>query len=516
MTLSAQSPIPTRSEGIKYRYAQNQHTEVVDINNLNAKNDRADYICLGCGGILRPAFGTKRKSHFRHKVAQECSPETYLHKMGIKLFYSTYLDCLEKKIPFHIDIPQKNICTTCQEGPCFQSVSYINQDLTEKFTDISVETHTNVDGDVFVPDILLSCPNGDMLYVEIVVTHFSTDEKIGSGIPIIEFQLKSEEDLELIKGRKFSHQNDAFLFHNVDDTEKVCDVSATCSKWQEKIKALSLQRMAKETFVNTYNEALTSGKPFYIHYSVPVICNYCEDNSCLVDTKSESVDLTQHFHDVRCENNSDSEILTAYLINESGRKLYFETKSLLSEKSFSKGEQAIIFDIQNESDIEILSLGSLYPTSHPDKKNIVSTYAQMLSSVNFNPKEDRGNRGDECTNWETYFIVFKSGKSVLKSLSKYEWKELQRKNNITYFREVDHEGPNAYIAEVELAYRNGAHIKNCYLCRYHAGANNSYRNDEGGIFCKHLKKRHRSNHACDCPAYKPDENVFGSVRYRAW
>ena len=47
----------------------------------------------------------------------------------------------------------------------------------------------------FIPDILLTGPGGDQLFLEIAVNHKSSQDKIASGYPIIEIAIASEEDI---------------------------------------------------------------------------------------------------------------------------------------------------------------------------------------------------------------------------------------------------------------------------------------------------------------------------------
>jgi hypothetical protein len=103
----------------------------------------------------------------------------------------------------------------------------------------------------------------------------------------------------------------------------------------------------------------------------------------------------------------------------------------------------------------------------------------------------------------------------------YKYFECQ-KNSSGYVKEVDSEGHETFIREVEAAFSSGVAIKNCYLCRYHSGANhyqNFERKGSGGIFCKHLKITCGSNQAAKCEFYRPDKSVFGTERYpqrRRW
>jgi hypothetical protein len=84
-----------------------------------------------------------------------------------------------------------------------------------------------------------------------------------------------------------------------------------------------------------------------------------------------------------------------------------------------------------------------------------------------------------------------------------------------YSKKVDQDDHETFIEEVEAAYLKGLLVKNCYLCRYHTGANNYYNLNElrKGVFCKFLKVTCSSNQASSCAYYKSDKKVIGTVRY---
>ncbi|MHB8087993.1 MAG: competence protein CoiA family protein [Anaerolineaceae bacterium] len=203
-----------KSPTIKYKYALDLNRQVVDINDLASGDDvrRSIYICVSCGQPLIPVMGSVREKHFRHAVEGNCNPETYLHQLAKKVFYRVYSECLASGVPFYIVIPANDYCTLCTEEfgiRCKVETTSISYDLTKFFPQISLETP---DG-CFTPDILL-CNYGEKLYVEFVVTHFSSPEKRDSGVRIIEFALESENDLEPVNQKLFSHTDPKIQFIN--------------------------------------------------------------------------------------------------------------------------------------------------------------------------------------------------------------------------------------------------------------------------------------------------------------
>lgn len=197
------------SSSIKYKYALSEDGRVLSINKLS-EEDRRDYECLGCGNILRPVLGKIRQKHFRHKINYDCSLETYLHRMGKKLFLETYENCLKQGIPYIIEYSVPVICDYCKHGPCEKDNEKSTFDLTKAFTILSEEKK-----DVgLIPDVLLRTESGEKIYVEIAVTHKSSSQKVNSGIRIIEFLLEGEDDLDIFKKTKISFFHDAIETFN--------------------------------------------------------------------------------------------------------------------------------------------------------------------------------------------------------------------------------------------------------------------------------------------------------------
>ena len=103
---------------VKNRYALDENDKLVDVQTVT-EQDRKYFTCIGCGSPMRPVLGDVVGRHFRHKVDADCNGETYLHRLGKKVFEETYKYCLEHNQPFEVSFNQYKICTFCpQQGPC--------------------------------------------------------------------------------------------------------------------------------------------------------------------------------------------------------------------------------------------------------------------------------------------------------------------------------------------------------------------------------------------------------------
>lgn len=187
---------------IKYRYALDSVNQLVDVTKLQKEKTTSKefYKCLGCGKILIPVLGQKRQKHFRHKIDLDCSPETYLHKLAKQKFFDVYNNCLQENQPFLIILDQERECTYFQNEflfNCKLDNRLTSFDLTKYFHQIYLEEKE----DSFIPDLLLVSQTGEKIFIEIAVTHFSSQKKLDSGYRLIEINVSSEDDIEIINSK---------------------------------------------------------------------------------------------------------------------------------------------------------------------------------------------------------------------------------------------------------------------------------------------------------------------------
>jgi hypothetical protein len=150
-----------------------------------------------------PIMGPKNTHHFRHATNSGCIGESYLHVLGIKVFYQVYKDALDSNNAFKVRFPVQRICSFCKTSgfddskSCNLGETNETWNLTDLFRNV-VEPDTVKDGE-FKPDVLLLGENDDKIYIEIFVKHEVTIKKVSSGTKIIEIMLSNEDDIQLIR-----------------------------------------------------------------------------------------------------------------------------------------------------------------------------------------------------------------------------------------------------------------------------------------------------------------------------
>lgn len=187
---------------IKYRYALDQYENLVDIQDLERievlQTDK--FYSIDFKLELIPRLGNIKQKHFAHKpnIENLGTGETYLHALGKKIFYDEYLFCLKNNKSVYFKYTIEKYCNRLQKEyniTCRQGNEIGKFDLTKYFTEILIEKRD----DNFIPDILLLNPTTrEKIYIEIAVTHASSNNKKHSGNRIIEFNISTENEALLI------------------------------------------------------------------------------------------------------------------------------------------------------------------------------------------------------------------------------------------------------------------------------------------------------------------------------
>jgi hypothetical protein len=209
---------------IKYRFAVDKEDRIIDILKLDRskllKSDK--FFSLDYRQELIPRIGKIRKAHFAHKSLIEIlgTKETYLHSLGKKIFYDEYSNCLQNETSFYLCYKIEKKCTRLQVD--YNIICKLNDkvekfDLPKYFTKILFEKKDSV----FIPDLLLLNPKtNEKIYVEIEVTHSSSESKIISGNRIIEFKICNEEDAERLIEFKNGGCEDITKYYNFKKNTK--------------------------------------------------------------------------------------------------------------------------------------------------------------------------------------------------------------------------------------------------------------------------------------------------------
>lgn len=216
---------------IKYRYALDRNDNLVDITNLEraelTKTDR--FYSIDFKQELIPRLGHINQKHFAKKHNNHIlgNGETYLHALGKKIFFDEYSKCLQNNTSFNIKYHIKKYCNRLQNEyniTCRLEYETGKFDLAKYFTEILIEKPDNI----FIPDILLLNPNTkEKIYIEIAVTHSSSDDKKYSGHRIIEFILKTEEDAQLLIEFKNNGADNIVRYYNFKQKQKT---NSVCTK----------------------------------------------------------------------------------------------------------------------------------------------------------------------------------------------------------------------------------------------------------------------------------------------
>lgn len=212
---------------IQYRYAKGTSDVLYDIFLMNESSRRlgAPYFCLGCNGELIPNIPTTKKTkYFSHKINQNCSTETYLHKLAKRVFYENYTAALNENKPFIFTFRQPFNCNFFEQSfahSCMGAKS-TDFDLTTAYKRITCEEKY---GD-FVPDVTLISEKHEPIFIEIAVSHKASEKKIASGYKIIEIYISNENDIVALNDRHIFESASNITTHNIKGKSKkgnICD-----------------------------------------------------------------------------------------------------------------------------------------------------------------------------------------------------------------------------------------------------------------------------------------------------
>lgn len=208
-----------KKNDIKYSFAL-LNDELVNINDFDTKPS-GEFYCVGCGRQLIARMGKIKRRHFSHKEDCDCSSESYLHKLGKQVFYDEYRDALKNNTAFTLNYCSFNICTHYWDiwGDSCSNIERKSYGLTKKYRNILVEK--SVQG--FIADIVLEGSDLPPILVEIVVTHKCEQEKIDSGLKIVEINIESEEDVEKIRQRKIDDSDSKTTYYNIETKTRIDD-----------------------------------------------------------------------------------------------------------------------------------------------------------------------------------------------------------------------------------------------------------------------------------------------------
>ena len=177
-----------------YEYAKNECDVFTHIDDANKEHC---YRCIECGEPLIIKEGSKKRKHFAHKSNSNCDGESYIHKIWKKRIKDKFYSYSPFIIKYVVGTPCKEE-TTCLIKKKITDLKcdkfYVKEaDLKQEFDTCEEE----VEYKGFVGDIVLKDskrPEKEPLFIEIDYTHPCDEDKIASGIRIIEFKVEDDRE----------------------------------------------------------------------------------------------------------------------------------------------------------------------------------------------------------------------------------------------------------------------------------------------------------------------------------
>jgi hypothetical protein len=285
-------------ENLKFTKAFDESKELVDISFISSgeSSRHQNFVCVGCGGILKPRLGSKNRHHFYHVVNKNCSRETYLHKLGKKIFFDEFQRRKQLKEKFTLVIPSTE---TCSKFKAFNhQCVFTNQgkessiDLITAFPEIFEETLV----DSFIPDLYLLNPaNGKKVFIEIVVSNPPSENKINSGIPIIRIDVDAEGDLDFISKGVISWHEGMVQLYNLSISNLPTTKCFSNCRLDEGDKIYYKFLL---TIKDAFDLNSKRNEPFYFEYCVLRSCSFFVNqfgNSC-DDIIWRQTNLIKHYN----------------------------------------------------------------------------------------------------------------------------------------------------------------------------------------------------------------------------
>lgn len=257
-----------------------------------------------------------------------------------------------------------------------------------------------------------------------------------------------------------------------------------------------LHELAKTTFINTYQDCIKEGKPFYFSLYRPKTCTHFKERmgfECGGRVR-EKVDLTKIYESALLESNVGEFKPDVALISQRTSPLFIEiaVTHKCSEEKIKSGNKIIEIAVNTEDDIGIIN------SCH------ISDAHESIKTYNISGKLKSGDicQGS-CKQDVTAVLVYKSGK--VRTVSDKPANILALIGNTAYYEvfkesEDPHKSAQFFISKTRELFFKGVPIKNCLVCAHHGIG------DTDSIFCRKHKKSTKSNQAAECVDFLPFES----------
>lgn len=171
------------------------------------------FLCPHCKQEVIGKYGKERRWHFAHKK-KECDYDKYLHSIAeIQI-----AEWFNKEKEIILDMIQYDTCIKNKECPLYNEYDC----KKEKRTEINLKAYYSEcllerKYGNFIADLLCKRNHqkeDNPIFIEIYVSHKCTEEKIKSGIRIIEISIEKEEDITKIINNTKLKEGDGIKLYN--------------------------------------------------------------------------------------------------------------------------------------------------------------------------------------------------------------------------------------------------------------------------------------------------------------
>ena len=203
-----------KEKQIKYRYALNRNNELIEIQDAHQMG--GEYYCPHCGDQMICKCGTKNAWHFAH-VKAKCNYDNYLHTVAEQriLEWFNRTNDIPLVLQTNVICEKHNECIFFREEICQKIINTKAFNLKHYYSFSEKEKQYEKNGRKFVADILCypESYKNEPLFIEICVSHPCEKEKLDSGIRIIEFVIKTEDDIDNVISQKIQKSDKVRLYN---------------------------------------------------------------------------------------------------------------------------------------------------------------------------------------------------------------------------------------------------------------------------------------------------------------
>lgn len=488
---------------ITYQYAQSDDGTAKHIGEVTEAYRKAHvFSCFGCGKKLAAILGKQRERHFRHTPGCICNPETYWHNLGKQLFVELFESVKSQNKRLLVDFIQTKICVNPQcpigRDHCVESEGeYKGLELYPHFNHYEVEKYDRDTG--LTPDVLLTNDNGDKLYIEIFVSHKSSDDKIASNVPIVEIKISEEDDLNCLRPDLSGH--DVKIDHAFTECFNISDSKVLA----EKPVCLKFLDNARQHFIDFFHYHRRNEESLEIVYPCTKVCespncSYLKSGRCVKPSGFDRFDITTQFDASVKEENADAFSQDLIFSNGKKGKLRFQFGLKLDgNESFNENERVIRYAIDLDSNVfpwqeyPVIQEGSKVRFFKFSKKKTLDCNREIFNAIVVY-------KNGRCMPLKEHRIADIKGIILeqAQAISGYILIPLSRLEQELGFPSYKEQ----FQAAISVFKLKNLNVKNCFLCRYSGENMYNWDDESKPVFCKTFRFSCSSGQAVSCERYR--------------